>query len=182
MLLVEISQIPPEGLDIHEALQPGEVHLEGEEGFVLEPESRLDCHVEKGEDDSVQVRGHLKARLGLECGRCLEPFQFAVDQDLDLFYLPHRSDQDQEEEDEVELTDHEMVVAYYRQSRLDLGEMVREQLFLTLPMKRVCRETCLGICPSCGANRNQTPCACPPEVESDARLAPLRKLFDRGSS
>src|SRR5262249_4007112 len=183
MLVVEISQIPSEGLDIHEVLQPGEVHIERENSFVLGPGGRLECRVEKGEDETVQVRGHLQAQLRLECGRCLEAFLFPLDQDLDLFYLPRRGAPAREEqEDEVELSDHEMVVAYYAQNRLDLGEMVREQFFMALPMKRVCRDACLGICPSCGTNRNQTPCTCVPEVEDDPRLAPLRKLFDRGSS
>jgi len=182
MLLLEISRIPPEGVDIHETLQPGEVHIDGEESFHLEPEGRLDCRVEKTSDENVQVRGQLKANLRLECGRCLESFLFPVDEDLDVFFLPHQADQEDEEEDEVELSDHEMVVGYYRDNRLDLGEVVREQFFLALPMTRVCREAYLGICPSCGVNRNQTTCACRPEVEDDPRLAPLRKLFDRGSS
>ncbi len=182
MLLIEVSQIPPEGLDVQQALKAGEVHVEGEETFALEAGGTLDCRLERGEDETVHVRGHLKARLAMECGRCLTPFAFPVDQDLDLFYLPHRADQEQEEEDEVELTDHEMVVAYYDQNRLDLGEMVREQLFLTVPLKRVCREECLGLCPACGINRNQEACGCRPSEGEDPRLAPLRKLLGGGSS
>ena len=37
-----------------------------------------------GDDETVHVQGHLSARLGLECGRCLEPFSFPVEQNLDL--------------------------------------------------------------------------------------------------
>jgi uncharacterized protein len=59
--------------------------------------------------------------------------------------------------------------------------MVREQLFLTIPMKRLCREDCGGLCPSCGANRNLTPCECTAE-DLDPRLAPLKDLFGKGSS
>jgi len=179
MLLIEVSQIPPEGLDVDAPLDPGEVHLEGEESFVLESGGWLRCHVERGDDRTVHVRGALLARLQLQCGRCLEPFEFPVAQDLDLFYLPRRGEQE-EEEDEVELKDHEMVVAYYRDERLDLGEMIREQFFLSLPMKRLCKDACLGLCPTCGANRNLTPCGCPPVA--DARLSVLGNLLDGGSS
>jgi uncharacterized protein len=130
--------------------------------------------------DSIHVRGHLSAPLRLECGRCLEPFAVGLDQDLDLFYLPHRPDDDRQEEDEVELTDRDMVVAYYKGDRLDLGEVVREQCFLSLPLKPLCREDCRGRCPSCGRNRNAESCGCPaPEEAGDARLAGLKKLFDR---
>ncbi len=48
-------------------------------------------------------------------------------------------------------TDRDMVVAYYKGDRLDLGEVVREQCFLSLPLKRLCREDCRGRCPTCGA-------------------------------
>ena len=84
--------------------------------------------------------------------------------------------------DEVELDDHEMVVAYHDGARLDLGEMVREQLYLTVPLKRLCREDCKGRCVRCGADLNAAPCGCPaPEAEVDPRLAALKKLFPQGS-
>ncbi len=180
MLVIDVSTIPPEGTEVDETLAAAEVHVVGEESFALEAGGRLTCRLERGDDQSVHLRGHLKAQLGLVCGRCLEPFRHPVDQDLDLFYLPHQAGEDaaDEAEDEVELSDHEMVVAYYRDNRLDLGDMVREQFFLTLPMKRLCRQDCAGICPTCGANRNATPCACEPEP--DARLAVLKTLFDKG--
>jgi uncharacterized protein len=178
MLVLEVSKVPAEGIDVDEELRVGEVHVEGEETFALEG-GRLVCRVERGDDQTVHVRGHLEARLGLECGRCLAPYPFAVDQELDLFYLPHRGDQ--EEEDEVELSDRDMVVAYHRDDRLDLGEMVREQFFLSVPLKRLCREDCSGLCASCGCNRNLTRCSCPPPPP-DPRLAPLANVFNKGSA
>jgi uncharacterized protein len=180
MLLIGVSTIPSEGIDVNEVLEAGEVHVAGEESFALQ-EGRLACHVDRSEDDTVHVRGRLAAFLGLECGRCLAAFPFPLDQELDLFYLPHRADQDEEEDDEVQLSDHDMVVTYYGQNRLDLGELIREQFFLALPMKRLCREDCRGLCPACGANRNLVQCGCP-AAAPDPRLAPLAKLFDKGSS
>jgi uncharacterized protein len=174
MLIVDVSHIPPEGLEVDSPLEPGEVHLEGEQSFTLQPGGRLRGRVDRGDDQTVHVRGHLTAGLGLECGRCLEPFPLAVEQELDLFYLPHR--EDAEEEDEVELADRDMVVTYYTGDRLDLGEIIREQLLLSVPMKRLCREACRGLCPKCGANRNTTPCACP-AADPDPRFAGLGKLL-----
>jgi len=176
MLLIDIGDIPPEGLEVDERLQPGEVHVEDEESFGLEADGRLVCRVERGDDASVHVRGRLGARLRVSCARCLEPFPFGVDEELDLFYLPRRPGQE-EEEDEVKLSDHEIVVAYHDGHRLDLGDMVREQFFLVLPMKRLCRPDCLGLCPACGGNRNLRPCECKPEP--DQRLAALKMLFDK---
>jgi len=177
MLVVEVSSIPAEGLEVDEALSPGEVHVLGEESFALLEGGRLKCRLDRGDDHSIHVRGRLSARVGLQCGRCLEDFAFGLDQELDLFYLPHRADEEDEEEDEVELADRDMVVAYYQGERLDLGEMIREQFFLAVPMKRLCREECAGICPTCGANRNSRPCQCPPP-EAGTRLLDLGASFD----
>ena len=178
MLVTLVSQIPPEGLDVDETFGAADVHVQGEETFALRPGGSLRCHLEKVDGQTVHVRGHASARLDLECGRCLEPFLLALEQELDLFYLPHQEDE-VEEEDEVELTDRDVVVAYYQGDRLDLGEMIREQFFLAVPMKRLCGEDCRGRCPSCGANRNTESCGCvQAEETADPRLSALKKIFD----
>jgi uncharacterized protein len=179
MLLVHVSKIPPEGLEIDAPLDRGAVHVEGEQQFHLE-DGRLRARLEKGEENAVHLRGRLAARLRMECGRCLEPFVFPVDQEVDLFYLPrHKENQAEEQDADVQLSDHQMVVAYYDQDQLDLGEMVREQLFLVVPMRRLCREDCKGLCPECGVNRNLDKCDCAPATSTDPRLAGLGKLFDK---
>jgi uncharacterized protein len=182
MLQINVSRIPAEGMQINTALDPSQLHLEGEEGFTLHG-GNLAVHLERGDDETVHVRGRFSAEVGLQCGRCLEPFRVPLEQELDLFYLPHRAElgQEDEEEDEVELSDRDMVVAYYRDETLDLGDVLREQIFLGLPMARVCREDCRGLCRSCGANRNTTPCECPPE-ETETPFSSLRNLFDKGAS
>lgn len=198
MLLIDVSQIPPEGIDLEGPLDPPAVHVEGEESFTLEPGGRLAAHVDKGDESSVHVRGRLSATVRLQCGRCLEPFPIEVAQEIDLFYLPERREksrparaggkrsprrrEQEPEEEDVELGDRDMVVAYYSGDHLDLGEAVREQLFLGLPLRRVCSEACRGLCPTCGVNRNTGTCDCPPEEQGGGRLAVLKGLFDKGSS
>jgi DUF177 domain-containing protein len=177
MLLIHVSKIPPEGLSIDAPLSPGEVHLDGDEGFTLRG-GALRCHVERGDDNNVHVRGQLQVEVALSCGRCLEAFTLAMQQELDLFYLPHEADQEQEEEDEVELSDRDVVVAYYQGDRLDLGDMIREQLYLSVPATRLCREDCRGLCPHCGVNRNQQDCTCPTEEPTVSPFASLRRKID----
>ena len=179
MLVIEIPAIPPEGLDLDEPLDPASVHVENEGTFTLQLGGRLTAHVERVDGSTVHVRGDLEAPLALECARCLETFPLKVDQSLDLFFLPHEAGRPDEEEDEVELSDRDMVVAYYEGDRLDLGETVREQLFLAVPMRSLCREGCKGRCRTCGANLNAGACGCRPEVaEMDPRLLPLKKILD----
>lgn len=48
----------------------------------------------------------------------------------------------------------------FRGSELDLGQMVHDLVLLALPPVPLCRVGCRGLCPSCGTDRNQGPCAC----------------------
>jgi uncharacterized protein len=43
---------------------------------------------------------------------------------------------------------------------VDLGPMVRDAVVLELPMAPLCRADCAGLCPQCGADRNEGPCSC----------------------
>ncbi len=180
MLLIDIPRIPPEGLELDQDLDPSSLHLEGEQDFLLRPGAHLQAHVELVDGTTVHVRGRLSATVEPECGRCLERYGAAISPELDLFFLPRTAERPQDQEEEVELGDHDVVVGYYDDGRLDLGDVMREQMFLSLPLKRLCREDCRGLCPSCGRNLNTGQCDCPaPQEPEDPRLAPLRRLMDK---
>jgi len=181
MLNIDIATIPPEGLEVDEPIGQAEAHLEQEDSFSVLAGGRLKARVEKGDEESVHVRGHLSAKVGMSCGRCLNEFTLPVEQDLDLFFLPHQAeDAGEEEEDEVQLSDRDMVIGYYSGKRLDLGDAVREQLLLAVPMKRVCREECKGLCPRCGTDLNAGTCSCTPDESSGgSRLGSLKDLFPK---
>jgi uncharacterized protein len=180
MLVIDLSSIGPEGLDIDTPLVAGEVHVQGEDTFTLDS-GRLKARVDRDPEASIHVKGHLEAQMKLECGRCLEPYLRPFDQNIDLFFLPHdKAQEGEEDEDEVQLSDTDLVVAYYSGDQLDLGDVVREQLFLSLPMSRVCQEACQGLCPTCGINRNRGKCDCVVTAETgDPRLAALKKLLEK---
>jgi uncharacterized protein len=178
MFVVEIRDVPPEGIDVDEALSPEALHLDGNEGFALQEGGRLRCHLARGEAELVQVTGTLAAGLALECGRCLEPFVSSVAERLDLVYLPVQSPRADEDDEDVDLGEDDMVVVHYTGGRIDLGEMVRGQLVLSVPMRRVCREECRGLCSVCGANRNSVACGCV-EAPQDARVSPFASALAR---
>jgi uncharacterized protein len=60
--------------------------------------------------------------------------------------------------------------------RMDLDELVSDDIFLSLPTKFLCRDDCQGVCPTCGQNLNDGPCSCKKTV--DPRLADLLQLLD----
>jgi uncharacterized protein len=61
--------------------------------------------------------------------------------------------------------------------RLELSEMLREQIILATPMQPLCREDCRGLCPTCGQNLNERRCNCSPE-QPDSPFSILRKLTE----
>lgn len=136
------------------------------------------------DDDLYHLAGRIRVPLELACSRCLEPFAFPVDVPFDLRYLPQHlntggaGEPDEDEDDDagaVEVGGDDLTTAFYRDDQIDLLHLVREQLYLTLPMKPLHREDCKGLCPNCGANWNETTCGCQTEWV-DPRLAPLRNL------
>jgi uncharacterized protein len=60
---------------------------------------------------------------------------------------------------------------------LDLGPLLREQAWVDIPMKPLCRPDCQGLCPQCGADLNHESCECD-RTEIDPRLAILRDLIN----
>jgi uncharacterized protein len=154
--------------------------------------------------DRFHLRGRASAMLQLACGRCLTPFPLAMDTEVDLTYVPERlpvvtpakdatkddakgatketakgaAKDAKHREEEVELQEEDLNTAYYRDHVLDLGEMLREQFYLALPMRPLCRLDCQGLCPQCGADRNVEACQCKTEWV-DPRLSVLKALVTR---
>lgn len=120
----------------------------------------------------VRVRGHLDVQMDMECDRCLSAARIPVTSDFDLFYRPM---DEIAREEEVEIDEGEAEIAFYEGEGMLLQDVLREQVLLALPMQRLCREDCQGICPVCGGNRNEKPCDCKTKVGDD-RWSALRNL------
>ena len=71
-------------------------------------------------------------------------------------------------------------VDFYDKDEIDVGVLIETETTLALPMKPLCREGCLGLCPVCGGNRNLVQCDCQQRAP-DPRLAALKDLAARFS-
>jgi uncharacterized protein len=151
--------------------QPDEVSQDGDAYRIVAPvHLDFDLHKDK---DKFRLVGTAQTELELPCSRCLEPFRMPVNSSFDLRFLP-ATEMSAEEEREVQEDDFE--TSYYRDDQIDLNELLREQFYLALPMKPLCREDCKGLCVQCGTNLNTGTCACATAWE-DPRLAPLKGLI-----
>jgi uncharacterized protein len=127
------------------------------------------------EEAQFRLAGRIQTTLELTCSRCLEPFAWPVDGVFDLRYLPHAQNTG---EGEREIEEDDLSTAFYENETIDLGQLMREQFHLALPMKPLCGEACRGLCPVCGTNLNRGACACRPDWE-DPRLAVLKALKNK---
>jgi uncharacterized protein len=122
--------------------------------------------------NEVFVNGHIDTRAQVECDRCLKPVELPVNADFTLEYI---SDSDYESSEVAELTEDELSVAVFDGKGLDVDEIAKEQILLTVPTRMLCREDCKGICPECGADRNTGNCDCVTN-DIDPRWAALKNL------
>jgi uncharacterized metal-binding protein YceD (DUF177 family) len=123
----------------------------------------------------LRVRGRLEGSITCECDRCLAEFELPASGPFDLVYEPVGVSTD---DDDLALSENDAGVGYYEKEGLDLADVVRERLYLLLPMSRVCQPDCKGICPECGANRNEVACGCAAR-KVDERWAALKESLNR---
>ena len=118
------------------------------------------AHVESGDATGEYVAdGTVEFTADFECSRCAEPFPFAAASPFHIRFQPRP--EATEENDEVEITDEaELDVEFYTERSVPLRELAVEQVQLSIPMKPLCNENCLGLCPECGVNRNREKCKC----------------------
>jgi len=108
----------------------------------------------------VEVDGQMQTRVGLACGRCLQPFESDLQADFFLTFTPQPAHQEASEEEEVELDADELGLIYYQDEVLDLLQPLQEQIIMALPISPVCDAGCLGLCSECGCDLNKESCNC----------------------
>ena len=109
------------------------------------------------------VRGGVETTLELTCHRCLTEW----DEDVSVQIAEAMGFEEDEEADVYVL---EGDVA-------DLEPVLRDAVLLEAPLRPVCRDDCLGLCATCGADLNSGPHPAHDE-ESSSPFAALRDLLE----
>jgi uncharacterized protein len=169
-VFIEIERLTLEPLHVQHEYGIGELPFKHADASLEKPVSADFVLTHK--DLELYVRGTVQAGLRYQCSRCLKEFSAPLSTSFDLLYLPQ---QELKQDEEIELKYEDMEVGFYDGIRLDVNLMVLEQIELAVPMKFVCHEGCKGLCPSCGADRNEAPCPCKGEP-AESRLAVLREF------
>ena len=127
----------------------------------------LSARVEAGGSPGEYVAdGQSKITMDLNCSRCLDPYPFANSSKFHVRFRPRP--EVAEENEEIEITgEEELDVEFYAERTIPLRSLAVEQVQLVIPMKPLCDENCLGLCPKCGANRTREQCECEMSVTDD---------------
>ena len=149
------------------------------------------------QDQGVLFRGSISGKVALPCDRCADDSLISLTHTFDSFE-PYPAESlasaakdssrasasrktaeraDSPDEDEIDGVDAAVIrnAIHGKGIEINPAALVWEEFSLALPVKPLCTEACRGLCPVCGKNRNNEPCACSGE-QGDPRLAILRGL------
>ncbi|MBN1178945.1 MAG: DUF177 domain-containing protein [Anaerolineae bacterium] len=112
----------------------------------------------------ILVEGELETQLSVECVRCLETFFVDVRLEIEeIIGVSGRPNPD-------------ITFRVTEEGRFNAVPLLRDQAWVALPMKPLCKPTCRGLCPECGTNLNLSECGCRRE-QTGSRFATLASLL-----
>ena len=179
-MVIDLTTLADDRVPVKAAIPAAALDVPAED-FTVRDAAGFEGVVERLDEDVYRLEGRVQATLSLPCARCAEPFDFAVDAPVDLRFVPATAEpgsgsNDDEEDGGREIAPDDPSLMTYEAPRIDLVQVVREQCYLAVPMKPLCRPDCQGLCPQCGVNRNVATCTCENRWE-DPRLAGLKSLL-----
>ncbi len=104
------------------------------------------------------------------CDRCLKPYQEKHHTRLNIVLTS----------DNELLSEKNVDVIWFPESEdfIDIGPILHDLVLLEEPIKRLCKESCKGLCPNCGQDLNQKICDCT-TGESDSPWDTLKSLSNK---
>lgn len=134
------------------------------------------CH---RDGDVAIVECAMSVTLTQSCARCLKEMTSEVATSFTLVVRRMHTGEHQPEgpeEDDLLERDEDIRIIPRDEHTVDITDIVHDAVLLAVPTKLLCSEDCRGICPECGANRNETDCGCTVE-RTDPRWGNLEGLL-----
>ncbi len=175
--VIGLMDLGVDRVEVVDSFEPGDIDFSSE-GLRQRGPIAWSGFIERRASE-FRLCGRLEAVLEVACVRCLDPIGQPIEKQFDLFFR-QRDSLVYDEDAEIELTESETQTSFVTGAELLLGEIVREQILLAMPMKPLCKSDCGGLCPSCGVNRNAGSCECPEQPLNPAfeTLLEFRKQLE----
>jgi uncharacterized protein len=158
---IRVSDIPGGGLDVFASRGRTSIPrvLEGMDPAPLRELRLVDADLLLTfEEGDVWVEGSFEAQGEGLCDLCSDPVTLRFGKSFHTILTPKTRDQDLATS--IELHEDDLDVGYYDGKGIEPNDILWEQVALELPVKVVCSESCRGVCPVCGKNRNREECSC----------------------
>jgi uncharacterized protein len=150
-LHINVANLPADGNII-------DLHIKKENVSVKEITDDVHVHARVHKSgNSYNVKGFAEYDLRLKCSRCLKDIKQYKKRNFSLefkekadYAIEGKSvrETDESESENIAANDY-----------INLGPFLRDEIILSIPMKPLCNEECMGLCPICGVNLNKTACA-----------------------
>ena len=121
-------------------------------------------------DDQIILEALTTAGANFICDRCGAAFKQTVNSKYKMIYLLRS----------IEGAEEEINITYLSPDThmIDISKDVQDYMILSVPMKRLCKEDCKGLCAKCGADLNEKQCDCNDD-EIDDRWKVLSELKNK---
>ena len=167
---IELDGLEEQGGKFSQVYEVNDLPLDDEEIRLVEPAEIQGRARRSGTE--VELRGRVSAKLEVPCGRCLKPVEVPISTGFTERFVRVVSWATDEQH---ELREEDLNVAVFDGEGIELDDLAREEILLAIPANVLCREDCRGLCPTCGADRNQGDCQCETN-ETDSRWQKLKEL------
>ncbi len=119
------------------------------------------------------LNGSLSGGIEALCDRCAESYHRDLRSEFELILAIHS---EIPIEGEVALSEDDLPVDFITDYKIELNDIVRDQIYLSMPMQSLCREDCAGLCYACGTDLNKNTCDCTKE-KGHPGFSKLKNLF-----
>ncbi len=132
---IKVKDIPASGTEFSESISASSLDVD-RDYWMLARDVDVDIYGERIAD-YVSLKIRLFSKKKIVCCRCLEEIE-----------VPYELSFDWQDKVRDELQE------------IDVDELVRQEILLNIAVRELCSDTCQGICPECGGNRNKGECNC----------------------
>ncbi|MHB1687369.1 MAG: YceD family protein [Ignavibacteriaceae bacterium] len=120
--------------------------------------------------NQIVLNAILKLSANFDCDRCTSNFNSVITAQYQMVYFFGK---EAVEDDSLNTT-----YLPLNADKINLDGDVKDFALLSIPMKKLCKDDCKGLCFKCGKNLNEGDCDCE-KSEIDDRWLPLKDLKNK---
>lgn len=117
------------------------------------------------DSDIIYLDGVLVLKLKFICSRCLKDFIYPLQIAIHEVFSSNP---------EIVKNDEEII--FINNDNIDISEVAEANILMSIPIKKLCKEDCMGLCQHCGTDLNLSTCNCK-NTQTDERLTKLKDLL-----